>query len=163
MRFQASRKVECAALALLALHPNPSVHHLDQAAGNGQSQPRAAEFPGEGTIHLSECFKNEGLFVGGNADPCVDYGEVESIRVLRRTLDSEREPGKRNVVYSVDCMGLIGVSLLAKGDPQWANSLTADQAMLAAQYATLEINGFPSWLSSLAQIWPHQVGEVLLR
>jgi hypothetical protein len=79
------------------------------------------------------------------------------------TLDSERDPGKRNVVYSVDCMGLIGVSLQAKGDPQWANRLTADQAVLAAQYATLEINGFPSWLSSLAQTWPNQVGEVFLR
>ena len=84
-------------------------------------------------------------------------------RQRKPILDSEREPGKRNVVNSVDCMGLVGVSLEAKSEVHWVERLAPEEAALAAQYATLELNGYPDWFISLAQTWPDQVGDVLSR
>jgi len=59
-------------------------------------------------------------------------------------------------------MGLIGVSLEAAGHDGWAHQLSAHEATLAAGYATLELNGFPRWLSGLAASRPGEVRAVLV-
>ncbi len=58
-------------------------------------------------------------------------------------------------------MGIVGVSMEAARQG-WAERLSAHEATLAAGYATLELNGFPSWLSALAEAWPKEVGAVLV-
>lgn len=58
-------------------------------------------------------------------------------------------------------MGITGVSLEAARNPRWAEQLSHDDAILAAEYATLEINGFPGWLSGLAAAKPAELREVL--
>ena len=53
------------------------------------------------------------------------------------------------------------MTLEAKTRERWAEELTSDEATLAAGYATLEINGFPSWLADLAAAKPQEVRAVL--
>jgi hypothetical protein len=58
-------------------------------------------------------------------------------------------------------MGIAGVSLETRTRPYWAERLSSDEAALAARYATLEINGFPSWFAELAVTKPIEVRSVL--
>lgn len=76
-------------------------------------------------------------------------------------LVSSRKPDKRNQINMVDCMGIAAVSVAAKNDPHWAERLSPDHATRAAEYATLELNGFPTWLEELAVRHPIEVGAVL--
>ena len=46
--------------------------------------------------------------------------------------------------------------------PHWSDQLSSEEAVLAARYATLKINGFPSWLSELAAAKPAEVRAVLM-
>jgi hypothetical protein len=78
------------------------------------------------------------------------------------TLESTRAPDQRNVISQFDCMGICGVSVEAKLQTNWPGYLTSGEAVLAAEYATLELNGFPSWTARLAAAWPIEVGRVLL-
>jgi hypothetical protein len=77
------------------------------------------------------------------------------------TLKSAREPAQRNSMINFDIMGIAGVTLDAAEDPQWADELSEAEARRAAEYATLELNGFPRWIDSLAARWPEVVREVL--
>jgi hypothetical protein len=77
-------------------------------------------------------------------------------------LESRRAADQRNTLRWVDIMGVEGITLETATVDQWPEKLTADDAKLAASYATLELNGFPSWLSSLAKAKPKEVVEVLL-
>ena len=63
-------------------------------------------------------------------------------------LRSERPSDKRNSISALDCIGIVGVTLEAVNRPDWANALTHDDAVRAAVYGTLELNGFPSWFVS---------------
>ena len=88
-------------------------------------------------------------------------GLIRHWRAWRPQLKSAREPTKRNEISSLDCMGITGVTLEAKTRERWAEGLTSDEATLAASYATIEINGFPWWLSDLATAKPQEVRAVL--
>ena len=79
------------------------------------------------------------------------------------TLLSDRQPGERNLVATIDCMCIAGVSLEASNRPNWAAKLTLEEAVRAAQFATLEINGFPNCLFDLATVWPEPVAQVLAK
>ena len=79
------------------------------------------------------------------------------------TLRSERPEDKQNTINALDCIGIVGVTLEAAGHPNWAAELSYDDAVRAAIYATLELNGFPTWLRSLARAQPGPVREVLKR
>lgn len=83
-------------------------------------------------------------------------------RLWRPRLKSQRKGAQLNQVSMIDIMGITGISLEAAGNPKWADALSVDEAILAAEYATLEINGYPAWLLGLAQAKPAQVREVLL-
>ncbi len=62
-----------------------------------------------------------------------------------------------------DVMGLAGISMEAASIPNWATQLSPEEATRAAQYATLELNRFPSWLVPLASACPTEVRDVLLQ
>jgi hypothetical protein len=83
-------------------------------------------------------------------------------RQWQPTLESTRAPTQRNVVSLVDCMGICSVSVEAKVNSGWPADLTAQEARRAAEYSTLELNGFPAWTARLASAWPSAVGDVIL-
>lgn len=87
---------------------------------------------------------------------------VEFWRQWKPTLESTRAPNQRNVISQVDCMGICGVSVEAKLNAGWPAYLTSDEAARAAEYATLELNGLPSWTAVLAATWPGELGRVVL-
>jgi len=79
------------------------------------------------------------------------------------TLRSERPSDRRNMISALDCIGIVGVTLEAAAKPAWAITLPYKDAVRAAIYATLELNGLPVWLTDLAQAQPDAVREVLKR
>jgi len=90
-------------------------------------------------------------------------GLSEIWRAWNPTLHSARPPNERNQISSVDCLGIAGVSIEAAAHADWAQRLTEEQAIRAAEYATLEINGFPNWLVALVKAWPAAVEKVLAK
>jgi hypothetical protein len=84
-------------------------------------------------------------------------------RSWKPTLHSERAPSERNQIGMIDCMCIAGVSIEAASRPNWAAQLTKEQAVCAAEFATLEINGFPDWIGALAAAWPAAVQQVLAK
>src|SRR6185295_5862911 len=76
------------------------------------------------------------------------------------TLRSARPPEDRNSLPWHWHEGLTGLSAEAK-NRDWARKLTPDEARIAAGYATVELNGFPSWLRDVAAVYPDVAGEVL--
>jgi len=82
-------------------------------------------------------------------------------RTWTPTLRSARPPMERNQINMLDCMGIAAVSIEAATHPDWASRLTATEAVRAAEYATLELNGLPKWITSLAEAWPIAVEDVL--
>ncbi len=90
-------------------------------------------------------------------------GLSQAWRAWTPTLRSGRPPEERNQIGSIDCMCIAAVSLEAANRPNWVASLAQDEAVHAAQIATLEINGFPEWLFELAKTWPGPVAQVLAK
>lgn len=90
-------------------------------------------------------------------------GLAEIWRAWKPTLHSARPPNERNQISAIDCMCIAGISIEAASRPNWASRLTDEQASRAAEYATLEINGFPDWIGALAAAWPGAVEAVLAR
>lgn len=88
---------------------------------------------------------------------------AEIWRSWRPTLRSERPPNERNQIGMIDCMCIAGVSIEAASRQTWAEQLSLEQAVRAAEYATLEINGFPNWIAALAAAWPVSVEQVLAK
>lgn len=90
-------------------------------------------------------------------------GLAEIWRAWKPTLHSARPWNEQNLIGTIDCMCVAGVSIEAASRPNWASLLTEEQAIRAAEYATLEINGFPDWIGTLAARWPAAVEQVLAR
>ena len=88
-------------------------------------------------------------------------GLAEVWRAWKPTLRSARAPTKHNQIGMIDCMGIAGVSIEAASRADWASRLNEEQAVRAAEYATLEINGLPPWTSALVSAWPAAVEKVL--
>jgi hypothetical protein len=100
--------------------------------------------------------------IGREAASAVRDGLIGLWRAWEPRLKSAREPDKRNQISSIDCMGIAGITLEAKDRADWAERLNFDEARRAAAYATLEINGFPPWISVLASAKPQEVLEVFM-
>ena len=77
------------------------------------------------------------------------------------TLSSQRPVAERNVTSRIDVMAMTGIGLAATESPHWAEALSDDEARQAAEFATLELGGFPSWLPRLAAAHSDSVGYVL--
>ena len=78
----------------------------------------------------------------------------------RPTLRSERPDDEKNSFLVRWQFGLAGIAAEAE-DSNWAKRLTEQEAELACRYAPIELNGFPSWLESLAIEHPAAVDRVL--
>jgi hypothetical protein len=76
------------------------------------------------------------------------------------TLRSERPDDKKGEFLVRWQFGLAGIAAEAE-DVKWASRLTGQEAELACRYAPIELNGFPSWLESLAVEYPAAVDRVL--
>ena len=87
---------------------------------------------------------------------------IQYWRLWRPLLKSAKSPNGLNQIRNMDLMGLAGVSLEARNRPRWAEKLSHDEAVRAAGYATLELNGYPPWLPALAAVKPDEVRQVLL-
>jgi hypothetical protein len=78
----------------------------------------------------------------------------------RPTLRSERPNSEKNTFLVKWQLGLAGIAAEAE-DPNWAKRLSEEEAELACRYAPIELNGFPSWLESLAIEHPTAVDRIL--
>lgn len=76
------------------------------------------------------------------------------------TLRSERAENEKGTFLIRWQLGLAAVAAEAE-DITWARKLSVEEAERAARYAPLELNGFPSWLESLAGAHPGAVDAVL--
>lgn len=76
------------------------------------------------------------------------------------TLRSERPADKKNTFLVRWQLGLAAIYAEAE-DPRWAAKLTEDEARLAARYAPIELDGFPSWLDALVAAHSQAVDAVL--
>lgn len=76
------------------------------------------------------------------------------------TLTCERPEDQRNTYLEIWRLGLAGVYAEAE-DPDWVNWLTPEEAMLAARYSLVELNGLPKWIEGLAAHHPLAVEGVL--
>ena len=101
--------------------------------------------------------------IGAEAALAVRDGLVDLWRHWKPRLKSERDLASRNTINSVDCMGIAGITLEAKGSPHWSEALSPDEARRATEYATLELSGFPFWIGDLAVSHPGEVRVVLMR
>lgn len=81
-------------------------------------------------------------------------------RSMKPSVRSERKEGAKNTYLVVWSIGLMGIYAEAE-DSAWATSLSSDEAELATRYALLELNGFPSWLVSLAEAHAARVERVI--
>lgn len=88
-------------------------------------------------------------------------GLAEIWRAWKPTLYSTRPLSERSQISTIDCLGIAGVSIEAAARADWAQHLTEQQAIRAAEYATLELNGFPDWIAALVAAWPAAVEKVL--
>lgn len=78
----------------------------------------------------------------------------------RPTLRSERSAEERNSYLLRWRLGLAAIQAEAE-DPLWADKLSTEDALLAARYAPIQLNGFPAWLDALAKAHPSAISSVL--
>lgn len=91
----------------------------------------------------------------------VEAGLIAHWRSCEPLVRSRGEPQERNSVRWVDLMALTGVTLEATKDPGWATKLSDEEVRRATELATLEISGFPRWLSDLVVSRAAEVTTVL--
>lgn len=99
--------------------------------------------------------------IGREAAEGFKVGLIAHWRAWTPWLRSRRKPSEQNEIRWFDSMGLAGVALEQAGNPNWVDSLSDNDVRRATEYATLELNGFPSWLDELAAAKSHIVKEVL--
>lgn len=76
------------------------------------------------------------------------------------TLTSERPDDAKGTYLVVWQLGLAGIYAESE-DPRWATKLTANEARLAARYATIELNSLPGWMETLVKAHAVEVEEIL--
>jgi hypothetical protein len=101
--------------------------------------------------------------IGREAAEGFRLGLIVHWRARTPWVRSAREGVELNQVRDFDCMGLVGISLEARVEPGWAATLSSEDARRAVEYATLELNGFPTWLTELARARPDDVRAILSR
>lgn len=78
----------------------------------------------------------------------------------RPTLRCERPADERSTILIRWRLGLAAITAEAE-DPGWVRKLPVDEVELAARYALIESNGFPTWLEALAREYPAAVERTL--
>jgi hypothetical protein len=101
--------------------------------------------------------------IGVEATEGFRLGLIAHWRAWTPWIRSKRRNKEINQIRSLDSMGLTGLALENANNPSWATEIDSDEAQRAAEYATLELNGFPYWLPALALAKADIVADVLLR
>jgi hypothetical protein len=101
------------------------------------------------------------LMIGADLTAAMLDGMSAHWRAWQPRPKSTRPPNRRNEISTLDCMGIAAITLEAKFRSGWAELLGSEDALKAATYATLELNGSPGWLSALAVAKPAEVRQVL--
>lgn len=96
------------------------------------------------------------------AAQAVEDALIDFWRKWTPNIRSGRAEDKRDLSYSFDNMGIAGVAMEARRTPDWPAALTEAEALRAAQFATLELNGFPSYVTRLAARFPNAVRDALM-
>ncbi|UTH74432.1 hypothetical protein [Chromobacterium sp. IIBBL 290-4] len=123
---------------------------------------------------LSEASSNNSCYAINSVEPLVELageevaaafaaGLAEIWRAWKPTLRSVRPAEERNQISTIDCLGIAGISIEAAIRKDWALCLTEPEAIRAAEYATLEINGIPDWIAALVAAWPAAVEKVFVQ
>jgi hypothetical protein len=106
---------------------------------------------------------NRSLIEGQFGEAVADQLRTTMMRAWRTdrpTLWSERERSEKDRFLVRWQFGLAGIAAEAE-NPNWAKRLTPEEAELACRYAPIELNGFPSWIESLAVAHPAAIDGVL--
>ncbi len=74
---------------------------------------------------------------------------------------SRRAPEDQNGISPLMTMGLTGLLIEVAQNADWAHRLTTAEAERAAEWAMIELNGFPEWLASLAVVHPSAVKKAV--
>lgn len=85
---------------------------------------------------------------------------MEQWRKVRPTLTSERPDGAKGNYLVRWQLGLAAIYAEAE-DPEWATSLSTQEAELAARFATIELDSLPLWMESLVKAHPESVEATL--
>lgn len=101
--------------------------------------------------------------IGREATEAFRAALIAHWRPRRPWLRSTRKNGELGQSRDFDSMGIAAITIEAHGNPNWARDLSESDARRAAEYGTLELSGFPSWLSELATQKPDIIREVLER
>src|SRR5215471_390796 len=83
LQSEIGREIKCGTLSRLALEPDTSVHHGDQASRYGQPQSCAAIAARGGAVGLRKGFEDFVLFLGWNANSRIPNRETYAAGVRR--------------------------------------------------------------------------------
>lgn len=90
-------------------------------------------------------------------DGATDYWRKYAPRIR-----SEGVENPNSILHGI-VLGLTGLEIEAREDPNWIAKLSLEEVRLACRYALWEMNGFPSWLKQLHGKYPEVVTEALLK
>lgn len=80
-----------------------------------------------------------------------------------REYDPFTYPGRRtsNTIPWARIIGLTGLAMEARDDPDWAKKIDRDEAKIASHYSICELSGFPSWFDELQSEFPILIDIVI--
>jgi len=87
---------------------------------------------------------------------CINYWRDYRPRVRSEGISNPQSTPLAVVV------GLSGLKMEARQEPQWPRNLTDEEAELACRYAMHEMNGFPNWLRRLHEVFSPIVEKMIL-
>ena len=58
-------------------------------------------------------------------------------------------------------IGLTGLAIEAKDNPNWARQISLDECKAAARYLPFELNGFPDWYQALFEVSPEEFDRII--
>ncbi len=82
-------------------------------------------------------------------------------RTIKVPLRSEKAIDDRNTVWSHWMWGMAGVYAETELGPDWAKSLSRNEAEIAARYVPVELNGVPPWVADLVAHQPEAADATL--
>jgi hypothetical protein len=115
----------------------------------------------EGSGIAQSNWRDVGAVVGAEIGRRFEAGARKYWRDETPSLRSARPPEDRNGISGRQTMALTGLLVEAGQGDHWPEALGAEEALRAAQWATLELNGFPEWLMQLADRHPDAVRAAL--
>jgi hypothetical protein len=89
-------------------------------------------------------------------DGCMGYWQNHHPKIR-----SEGIENPNSTPYAV-IVGLSGLEMEARHNPEWPSDLSEDEAKIACRYAVHEMNGFPDWLPKLHSIFPDAIEMSIL-